>query len=77
MGGPLGPPPPPLNLACVAGTKKGRDRGNALKGKGRGPFPSFPLYPPLPIRLLLRRLPTTSCYCQWIAYYEEIRKSTH
>lgn len=63
---------PRLNLVYVAGIKKGRGRG---KGLSLIPLPLYP--PPLPFRWLLRRLPTTSCYCHWIAYYEEIRKSTH
>ena len=53
---PLSSPPPPQkkNLACVAGTEKGRGRGKVQKRNGRGQFPSFPnplpLHPPLPFQ---------------------------
>ena len=38
-----------------------------------GPLPSFPICPPP----LPTKQPTTSCHCHWIAYYEEMQKSTH
>ena len=66
---PLGPPPPPLlNLACVAGTKKRRVRGKAQKRKWRGPLPSFPntlpLYPqgyPQQVVIVIGSLTTKRC----------------
>ena len=65
---PLGPPPPLLNLACVAGTKKRRGRGKAQKGKWRGPLPSFPntlpLYPqsyPQQVVIVIGLLTTKKC----------------